>query len=317
MKSRHLVDPELDAFLDLHPPIRLSEHLLAEARAVRVAQARIAAVPDGLPVRMEELLVPGPADAPPVRVLVYRPSEAAGPWPALLHIHGGGYVLGLPEMNDADNRKLAAELGCAVFSVDYRLAPETPYPGALEDCYAVLKWLHGNGETLGIDPSRIGVKGESAGGGLSAALALLARDRGEVSLAFQHLIFPMIDDRTCTHPDLHPYAGEFFWTQQGSTFGWTCWLPAAPGAEGIPAYAAAARAEDLTGLPPAFISVGTLDLYLEENMEYARRLTRAGVPVEMHIYPGAYHAFQLVENARVTQAAWRDTVEALRRAFYG
>lgn len=317
MKSRHLVDPELDAFLDLQPAIYLSQENLAEMRAARAAQSRMKSAPDGLPVTVEEVMVPGPAGAPPVRVLAYRPSEVAGPWPALLHIHGGGYVLGLPEMNDKENRKLAAELGCAVFSVDYRLAPETPYPGALEDCYAVLKWLHGNGAALRIDPRRIGVKGESAGGGLASALALLARDRGEFSLLFQHLIFPMMDDRTCTHADPHPYAGEFFWTQQGSTFGWTQWLPAAPGTPGIPAYAAAARAEDLVGLPPAFISVGTLDLYLEENMEYARRLTRAGVPVEMHLYPGAFHAFQLVETARVTQAAWRDTVSALRRAFYG
>jgi triacylglycerol lipase len=317
MKSRYLVDPELTAFLDLQSFPQLSQTNLAEVRASRVELARAAAVPEGLPVILEEILVPGPADAPPVRVLIYRPSHAAGPWPALLHIHGGGYVYGLPEMNDGANRKLAAELGCAVFSVDYRLAPETPYPGALEDCYAVLKWLHGNAASLGIDTGRIGVKGESAGGGLAAALALLARDRGEHSLAFQHLIFPMIDDRTCTQTDLNPFVGEFIWTPERSTFGWAAWLGSAPGSAGIPAYAAPARAENLAGLPPAFIGVGTLDLFLEENMEYAKRLTRAGVPVEMHIYPGAYHGFQTVESARVTQAAWGDTVSSLRRAFYG
>jgi triacylglycerol lipase len=212
---------------------------------------------------------------------------------------------------------LVAELGCVVCSVDYRLAPEHPYPAPVEDCYSALGWLHEQADALSIDRSRVVIKGESAGGGLAAALALLARDRGGPAIAFQHLTYPMIDDRTCVDPDPHPYVGEFVWTPERNHFGWTALLGRPPGGKDIPAYAAAARATDLSGLPPTFISVGALDLFLEENLEYGRRLTRAGVAVEMHVYPGAFHGFGAAAEARTALAAARDSREALRRAMFG
>jgi len=315
--TRYLVDPELLPAIDPYPQVALPIESLAEVRAEFSRMLAATPIREDLPVQREELHVRGPAGAPPVRVLFYRPAVVGGPRPAVLHIHGGGYILGSPDFADLSNRLLVAELGCVVCSVDYRLAPENPHPAPVEDCYAVLSWLHDQADSLGVDGSRVVIKGESAGGGLAAALALLARDRGGPVITFQHLTYAMIDDRTCVDPEPHPYVGEFVWTPERNLFGWTALLGRPPGDPDIPAYAAAARATDLTGLPPAFISVGTLDLFLEENLEYGRRLTRAGVPVEMHVYPGAFHGFGAATAARTTLAAARDSREALRRAMFG
>jgi acetyl esterase/lipase len=319
MTSEHLVDAELKSVLDLFPPLNLTREGMAELRET-INQGLLAApVLEEWPVSMQTVTVPGPPHAPRIRVLCYRPEGAKGSLPGVLHIHGGGYVLGIPEMSDLANRRLAAQVGCAVFSVDYRLAPETPHPGPVEDCYAALKWLHENAAALQVDRTRIAVKGESAGGGLAAALALLARDRGEIRLVHQHLIYPMIDDRTSAaqSPADHPFVGHYIWTPSYNYFGWESLLGAAPGSAGVSPYAAAARAEKLGGLPPSFISVGALDLFLEEDMDYARRLTRAGVPVELHVYPGAFHAFEMAAQARTAISAARDSTEALRRALHG
>src|ERR1700739_2599855 len=164
---------------------------------------------------------------------------------------------------------------------------------------------------------RIGIKGESGGGGFAAAAALYARDRQGPKFAFQHLIYPMIDDRTAGRKDLHPYVGEFVWTQENNYFGWRSLLGEEPGSADVSPYAAAARATDVSGLPATYILVGGLDLFLEENMAYADRLSRAGVPVEFHMYPGAYHGFYRAVNARVTRQAEHDTREALRRFLHG
>jgi triacylglycerol lipase len=185
----------------------------------------------------------------------------------------------------------------------------------VEDCYAALKWLHANAGELGVDVGRIAIGGASAGGGLAACLGLLTRDRGEVPLAFQLLIYPMLDDRTVTHDDPHPHTGEFIWTHDSNHLGWASLLGQAPGSDGVSPYAAAARAESVAGLPPTFISVGSLDLFLEEDIEYARRLIRAAVPTELHIYPGAFHGFNMVPDAEVTQAYTRDSMGALKRAL--
>jgi triacylglycerol lipase len=315
--SLHLVDPELRPALDLLPPIELTRDTLAATRTALAQMVAAAPTRDDLPVRREELAVPGPAGAPAVRVLLYTPAGVTGARSALLYIHGGGYVLGAPEMDDLASRVLAADLGCIVCSVDYRLAPEHPHPAPVEDCYAALRWLHVQAATMGVDPARIGIMGESAGGGLAAALALLARDRGGPAIAFQHLIYPMLDDRTCVDNAPHPCAGEFVWTPAHNRFGWTSLLGEAPGGPGVSPHAAAARATNLGGLPPAFIAVGALDLFVEENLDYARRLMRAGVPVELHVYAGAYHGFRIAAQARTSLAALRDSREALRRAMHG
>jgi triacylglycerol lipase len=225
--------------------------------------------------------------------------------------------MGAPEMKDVENRLLASELRCAIYSVDHRLAPEAPHPAPVEDIYSVFAWLHTNAGRLGLDPARIGIKGESGGGGFAAAAALYARDRPGPKFAFQHLIYPMIDDRTAVRKDLHPCVGEFVWTQENNHFGWRSLLGEEPGSAGTSPYAAAARAADVSGLPPTYISVGGLDLFLEENLTYADRLSRAGVPVELHMYPRAYHGFYRVMNARVTRQAEHDTREALRRFLHG
>lgn len=315
MSSKHLIDPELVAGLELFPPFDLSADILPAMRAQMDGMTAAMPVPEGLEVDVAERTVPS-ATGPDVPVLVYTPRGRAMPRPGILHIHGGGYVVGSARMNDVGNRMLSHELGVVIVSVDYRLAPETPHPGPVEDCYSALKWMFGNADALGVDRKRIAVAGESAGGGLAAALALLARDRAEVQIAFQHLIYPMIDDRTCIEAVPHAYAGEFVWTPPANRFGWTALLGHEPGRGDVSPYAAAARAEKLEGLPPAFISVGALDLFLEENLEYARRLTRAGVPTELHVYPGAYHGFNAIAGAQAATAAQRDSVNALRRALY-
>lgn len=273
--------------------------------------------PQQAAVACEQKLVPGPPRAPEVRVLVYTPpGGATTPRPAFLHIHGGGYVLGTPEIGDAANRSLCAELGCVVVSVDYRLAPETRFPGALEDCYCALAWLHVNAGQLGVDRDRIAIGGESAGGGHAAALAILTRDRGEYRVCLQSLDSPMLDDRTGSTAEPHPYCGEFIWTAGDNRFGWRALLGVEPGAPDVPAGAVPARVADLRGLPPAFIFVGALDLFMEEDLEYARRLTRAGVSTELHVIPGAFHGFAVRGgSAPQVQSCTRLRRDSLARAF--
>ncbi len=314
MTTRPLVDPELAALLDQIPTVKLTEEIVKQVRAMGQTQ-KFPNLPASPNIEVTECFVPGPEGSPEVRVLLYQPITVEGSRPALLWMHGGGYILGFPEQEDFMVKNMVSAIGCIVVSVDYRLAPETRYPGSIEDCYAALKWLHTHGSELRVDPTRIAVGGSSAGGGLAAALGLLARDRGEIPLAFQLLIAPMLDDRTCALAEPHPYTGEFVWTHDANHFGWTSLLGQEPGVPDVSHYAAAARAKHLEGLPPTFINVGALDLFLEEDMEYARRLTRAGVPTEFHLYPGAYHGFRMVADAQVTQTAERDQLAALKRAL--
>lgn len=314
VSSRHLVDPQLTKLLEtVSPAVDITAQMLPLLRGM---PARFEV--DKRDIERTEISVrrvPGPAGAPEVSVNIYRPKDAAGLLPCIFHIHGGGYVMGSAGSMEAAHRPMAADLNCCLVSVDYRLAPETRFPGAIEDCYAALGWVFANAGELQVDTKRIGVMGESAGGGLAAALALMARDRGEYRLAFQHLIFPMIDDRTCKHPDPHPYVGEFVWTPQRNHFGWSSLLGVEPGSDGVSPYAAAARAENLAGLAPAYLATGSLDLFLEEDLEYARRLWRAGVPTELHVYPGGFHGFQWDPTADITRTAKRDSYAALTKAM--
>jgi triacylglycerol lipase len=317
MRTIDLVDPELREAIGQWPEAALSAETLAQRRAGAVALAKAAPIPDLPDIAAGEIEVASAFGAPPIRVMTYRPVAPSGPLPAIVHVHGGGFVMGCPEMKDAENRVFASELKCAIYSVDYRLAPEAPHPAPLEDIYSVFVWLHANAASLGLDPARIGIKGESGGGGFAAGAALYARDRDGPKFAFQHLIYPMIDDRSAVRADLDPNVGEFVWTQANNYFGWRSLLGAEPGSPGVSPYAAASRATYLSGLPPTYISVGGLDLFLEENMEFAARLGRAGVPVEFHLYPGAFHGFYRAPQARVTRQAERDTREALRRFLHG
>ena len=309
MRSRHLVDPELIALLDIITLPPLGAHNYLEVREMEMPFPE----PGDDGVAHEVKTVPGPEGAPDIELRIMKPAGATGPLPVIYHIHGGGYVLGTAKDYEALNRHFVPTLQCALVTVEYRLAPESPHPGPVEDCYAGLKWVFENAGKEGFDTSRIGVKGESAGGGLAAALALLARDRGEYKLAFQHLIYPMLDDRTGTSSDPHDYIGEFVWQAGGNRFGWASLLGKAPGSPDVSPYASPARAADLAGLPPTFIYTGALDLFLEEDIEYARRLIRAGVPTELHVYPGAFHGFEVAAESQVSQQAIRDSVAALKR----
>jgi len=315
MTSKHLVDPELLPALEQVPQFDLSEETLPPIRAqiVEMFAHLGSAFPPAPEIARSERFVPGPSGAPEVRVLVYAPRDGRTGRPGYLYIHGGGYVLGTADMSEMSCRALALELGCVVVSVDYRLAPETTFPGNVEDCYAALKWLHSHAAELGVDPARIAIGGESAGGGLAAGLGLLTRDRGEIALIHQHLVYPMIDDRPSA--GTNPLAGEFGWTRASNHFGWKCLLGREPGGADVSPYAAAARAETLAGLPPTFIGVGALDLFCDSNLDYARRLIHAGVPVELHVYPGAFHGSDMAIEARVTKQHARDRLEALRTAF--
>jgi acetyl esterase/lipase len=238
--------------------------------------------------------------------------------PAILHTHGGGYVVGSAESSVRGLQALCTKLDCVVVSVEYRLAPETTYAGSVEDNYAGLKWLHANADAIGADPAKIAVMGESAGGGHAALLAIAARDRGEVPVCFQCLIYPMLDDRTGTSRKMPSHVGTLIWTPAQNRFGWESFLGTAPGKARAPKGAVPARVADLKGLPPAFIGVGTLDLFFDEDVDYAQRLNAAGVNAELITVPGAFHGFDGIAMMRKLKLGdWFEAtkINALRRGF--
>ena len=244
-----------------------------------------------------------------VGVRLHRPESGADTTGALLWIHGGGYVIGSPAQDDVLCRRFATELGITVAAVKYRLAPENPYPAGLEDCYAALKWLSA---LPSVDRAHIAVGGASAGGGMAAALAQLAHDRGEIDLQAQLLVYPMLDDRSAVRaaPD---DPGQRLWDKKSNRFGWSSYLGGAD-----PDIAVPSRRADLSGLPPAWIGVGTLDLFHDEDVEYAHRLRAAGVPCELAIVPGAFHGFDgIASKTQVAQSFFTDQVKFLRPAFSG
>ncbi len=256
--------------------------------------------------------VPGRDGAPDVPVRVYRPAAASPQVPAVLWIHGGGYLFGSGLTEDARLNGWAERLGCAVVSVEYRLSPEHPYPAPLEDCYAALHWT-ATESGLGVDPARIVIVGQSAGGGLAAGLALLARDRGEVAVAYQLLIYPMIDDRNTTSSS---HLDAVVWSRGANALGWRAYLGTGYGEGDVPVYAAPARATDLRGLPRTFVGVGTLDVFRDEDISYALALLAAGVETELHVYPGAPHGFESIAPlAAVSRRCVRDIDDALARAL--
>jgi acetyl esterase/lipase len=318
MDSRALLDPELVeplAAIEAATGGGFDLHDIAATRAMTAAmvEAVKAEAPPIQGVSSIDMSVSSPAGDVPIRI--YRPDGASDPLPTLIWMHPGGYVIGSIELDDLMARQLAKDVGCAVASVEYRLAPEHPYPAPLEDCHAVLEWLGTNGATLGLDSKKLAVGGSSAGGGLAAGVSLLARERGGVQPCYQVLIYPAINDHNIEQAsDTVPE--NLFWSRANALIGWRAYLSGRQATRDVPSPAAASRASDLTGLPPAFIAVGSLDMFVDDCLDYARRLIAAGVTAELHVYPGAFHAFDaFAPMAQVSRSFVADRNAALRRAF--
>jgi acetyl esterase/lipase len=314
MDFADLVDPGLRASLTSVPPGIDPAEDLQRSRERMLERAAVSGDAGNERVRRADFTAPRPADNPDgVRVRVYEPRErGAAELPALLWIHAGGFYGGTVEQDDALCDSFVDEIGVVVASVDYRLAPEHPFPAGPEDCYAVLAWLFGTATERGIDRTRIGVAGYSSGAGFAAALAQMARDRGEHPVAFQMLLFALLDvpnrassreivdsrvrNQPTTDRSWHLYLGDSY--------------------SSPPPYAAPARTTDLAGLPPTYLAVGQYDVNCEENIEYARRLLLAGVATELHVFPRAFHAFdQLAPEAQISDDAVASRTRALRRAL--
>ncbi len=300
------MDYELAAVVALIPDLPFSEL----DRTRRTLDELIGALPADLSgVRVEDRLVPG---APAVPVRVFTPEDRdEEPVAAVLDIHGGGFAVGTVALDDGPNADIVRETGFVVVSVGYRLAPEHPFPAPAEDCYTALGWLVDNAEALGVDPHRVAVLGDSAGGGLAATTALLARDRGGPALAMQVLIEPELDDRLDT-PSMLMGADTVGWNNVQAVLSWRHYL----GGAVADAYAAPARMADLAGLPPTYITVNELDCLRDEGLEYACRLLAAGVSTELHCWPGAFHGFAtLVPTAALSLRANATLHDALRRGL--
>jgi acetyl esterase/lipase len=312
----YAIDPELLPWLDMLPGVRLMDEGTLAAARTQLGELTGIQPPyePTRPVDVRDTTVPGPAGAPAVPVRVYRPAGVTGELPGLLNIHGGGFVLGDIEMTHTDCLRTAAEVGLVVVSVDYRLAPEHPFPAPVEDCYAALRWLAAEAGELGVDLTRLGVAGESAGGGLAAGVALLARDRGGPALAFQYLGIPEVDDRLET-PSMRAYTDTPLWNLPNAVFSWKAYLGADHEGDVSP-YAAPARAEDLSGLPPAYVTVCHFDPLRDEGIAYAQRLAQAGVATELHLYPGTFHGSELVAAARISRRMQADGLAALRAGLH-
>lgn len=289
-----------------------------DAVAARVETNAMFAVlpePDVSGLAIENREIPGPAGDPDVPVRIYVPHErAATPTPAILYIHGGGFFVGSIDTEHGGSAALARELGVVVVSVEYRLAPEHPYPAGLEDCYAALEWLHGAAAELGVDTARVAVNGGSAGGGLSAALALLARDRGGPAICFQYLGIPELDDRLDT-PSMRAFVDTPMWSRPAAEKSWEWYLGDLWGGDDIPYTAAPARAQDLSGLPPAYVSVMEFDPLRDEGLDYAVRMIRAGVQVELHHFPGTFHGSAMAQQAAVHRREAAERLAVWRKVF--
>ena len=250
-----------------------------------------------------------------VPLRIHRPKGHPGSLPAILWMHGGGFCIGDAEGEDTKMRRFVTEVNCVAVSVGYSLAPEHPWPAAVDDSYAALEWLADNAASLDVDPARVAVTGVSAGGCIAAAVTLMARDRGKIPVAFQLLNYPVLDDRTALKP---PPASEVPpWSHQNNVDAWNMYLGHAPGGDGVSEYAAPARARNLSGLPPTYMAVGEFDPLLMENIDYARRLLAAGVATEFHVYPGTFHSFDsFAPQAAVSRRASAEQLDALRRALH-
>jgi acetyl esterase/lipase len=303
------VDPQLRAALAGLPEILNPAANPDRARAQLREKLRVRQARPLLDVRRADVVLPAGI---PVRT--YEPRDRSGALPGLVWIHGGGFVMGNIDQNDELCDAIASRMKTVVLSVEYRLAPEHPFPAGPEDCYAALRWMHSVRDVLGVDAARVGIAGISGGGGLAASVALMARDRGQVPLAFQMLLCAMLDDRHITRSS-REITEPRVWNRDVSLGAWRAYL--GDHVDDPPPYASPARASDVSGLPPTYIAVGQLDVYCDENVEYAQRLLAADVPTELHVYPRAFHGFEvLAPSANISREALSERDRALMNALH-
>ncbi len=267
-------------------------------------------------VLVENIFITGQDDQTKIRLRIYKPESIAASTPALLWLHGGGYIMGKPEMDDHVCLQYVREAGITMVSVDYRYAPKYPFPAGLEDSYSALQWAESHSQQLGIDAKRIAIGGASAGGGLAAALVQLAYDRQRIKPIFQLLVYPMLDDRTVLRADIDD-SNSPAWSQKSNRFGWESYLGKKCGLEDVPDYSVPARRKDLSGLPPAWIGVGTLDIFHDEDAAYAQRLKESGVECELYPVSGAFHGFDVFDpQVPIVQDFRKAQISALRKYLF-
>lgn len=310
-------DPELAALLEFLPEggLDLTDPPATRAAFLEMIEGMNAEL-DRSGMTIEDRTIAGPEGAPEVPVRIFTPDGHSGTTAGILHIHGGGFVVGNLDSELGSCLALCRNLGVVVVSVDYRLSPETPFPGGLEDCYAALCWTHDNAAELGVDSARIAVLGMSAGGGLTASTALLARERGGPAIAFQFLGIPELDDRLET-TSMQTFVDTPMWNRPNAEVSWDCYLGEnySRGGDDVPGLAAPAREADLSGLPPAYVSTMEFDPLRDEGIEYGLRLLQAGVPTELHSYPGTFHGSTLFAHAKISQREQAEMFSVLSRAL--
>ncbi|NCG39748.1 MAG: alpha/beta hydrolase fold domain-containing protein [Actinobacteria bacterium] len=303
MNIQPYYDPEVRVALAKSPPFStVNAKTLKSVRASRINQGDDVELSSK--VTRTDIYVPGPPGEADVRLRVHKNVDSRESQPCLFWMHGGGYVLGTPEQDDLRFDRWCQRFGLTGVAVQYRLAPENPYPAGLNDAYAGLKWLKNNGEEIGVDSTRIGIGGPSAGAGLAAALGLLVRDRAEMTVDYQLLIYPMLDDKRAS---VTANWDVPIWNPESNEFGWRSYLGNLFDTDDVPTYAAPSRENDLSGLPPTYVMVGTLDGFADEDIAYAQRLNQCGVDTELHVYSGAPHGFDgFAGNAPVARRARQD-----------
>lgn len=303
-------DRELRPALEASMPLDLERTGGLDNKARFQKLVGSADLPSDKAVKVYDVYAPGSAGD--IRIRIYEPQNVSGSRPGVYWIHGGGFLFGVPEQDEAQSLRFAKEVGAVVAAVDYRL---DKYPVPLQDAYAGLEWFAANADKFGVDKKRIAVAGASAGGNLCAAVTLMARDKGGPELALQMPLYPMIDDRFIT-PSAHEEFDSRVWNNTANAYAWKQYLGSIAGTDAVTAYMAPARAKDLKGLPPAYSCVGNLDPFRDDTIKYFARLIQSGIPAELHVYPGAYHAFEVIApNTAYGKQAVDEYVRVLRKAL--